>query len=302
MTAPKVKRLASRMKKRHILAHILVYFILIGLSFVYLYPILYMVVNSLFSPADLTDPSVSWIPTEWYFQNYVEAFQTLDFTYSFTNSIILSLVPALLQTMVTAIVGFGLARFQFPCKKLLFIVILATFLLPSQVMMVPRYVLFDSYHLTNTVWVQFLPALFGQGVKSAIFILVFYQYFSSYPKALDEAAEIDGAGKVRLFLKIALPMASGAVVLSILFSFVWYWNETYQSNIMFGWVIQTLPLRLQSFTLQYEAIYGADAAGSISESVVLAGTVLSVLPILLLYVLLQRQFVESIEQAGITGE
>ena len=261
-----------------------------------------MVVNSLFSPADLTDPSVSWIPTEWYFQNYVEAFQTLDFTYSFTNSIILSLVPALLQTMVTAIVGFGLARFQFPCKKLLFIVILATFLLPSQVMMVPRYVLFDSYHLTNTVWVQFLPALFGQGVKSAIFILVFYQYFSSYPKALDEAAEIDGAGKVRLFLKIALPMASGAVVLSLLFSFVWYWNETYQSNIMFGSVIQTLPLRLQSFTLQYEAIYGADAAGSISESVVLAGTVLSVLPILLLYVLLQRQFVESIEQAGITGE
>ena len=71
---------------------------------------------------------------------------------------------------------------------------------------------------------------------------------------------------------------------------------------MFGSVIQTLPLRLQSFTLQYEAIYGADAAGSISESVVLAGTVLSVLPILLLYVLLQRQFVESIEQAGITGE
>ena len=85
-------------------------------------------------------------------------------------------------------------------------------------------------------------------------------------------------------------------------SFVFYWNETYLSNTLWGGKIQTLPLKLQSFTLQYEALYGKEAAGSISESVSLAGTLLSILPLLVMYLIFQRQFVESIESTGITGE
>ena len=279
-----------------------VYLILIGIGFVYLYPILYMLVNSLLSPADLVDPGVTWLPTGLYLENYKEAFQTLDFVKSFGISMLMSLVPAVLQTMVAALVGYGLARFRFPFKRLLLVLILVTFLLPSQVMMVPRYVLFDSYHLTDTVWVQFLPAILGQGLNSAIFIVVYYQYFSSYPIALDEAAEIDGAGKFKIFTRIAMPMASGATILSMLFSFVFYWNETYQSNLMFGGKLQTLPLKLQSFTKQYEAIFGEGAAGSTNEAISLAGTFLSILPLLILYIVFQRQFVESIEASGITGE
>ena len=296
------KHIIHSAKKKRIISLTVIYIVLAGIGFVYLYPILYMVVNSFFSRADLLDPAVIWIPTELSFENFVAAFKTLDFINSFLNSLLLSTVPALLQTAVTAVVGFGLARFKFPLKKLLFVLIIITFLLPTQIMMVPRYVLFDRFNITETVWAQFLPALFGQGIKSAIFILVFFQYFSTYPKALDEAAELDGAGKVKTFLLVAVPMATGAIVLSLLFSFVWYWNETYQSNLLFGSAIQTLPLKLHSFTAQYQAIYGESSGSAINESISLSGTLLSILPIVILYICLQKQFVESIERSGITGE
>ena len=296
-------------KKLHIskskfVSKISIYFVLFGIGFVYLYPVIYMVMNSIFSQADLIDPSVTWIPTELYFENYAQAFKVLDFTKSFATSILMSAVPTILQTAITACIGFGLARFKFPMKKMWIVLILATFLLPTQIMMVPRFVLFDRFNITNTVFAQFLPALFGQGIKSAIFILVFFQYFTSYPKTLDEAAGLDGAGKFTIFTKIALPISKGAIVLTILFSFVWYWNETYQSGLMFGSVLQTLPLKLQSFTARYEAIYGSGSGlgGNINESITLAGTFLSIIPLLILYIFLQRQFVESIEQSGITGE
>ena len=293
----------QKIENKHLISRLAIYFFLIGIGFVYLYPVLYMIVNSLFSRTDILDPSVIWLPTELCFDNFKKAFETLDFFKSFTNSMFLSIVPALLQTAVTAVVGFGLARFDFPFKKTVLVLVIMTFLLPTQIMMVPRFVLFDRFHITNTVFAQYFPALFGQGIKSAIFILVFYQYFNTYPKALDEAAELDGANKIKLFILVALPMAGGAIVLSLLFSFVWYWNETYQSSLLFGSAIQTLPLKLQSFTAQYEAIYGsAGSSGTINEAISLAGTLLSILTVLILYVCLQRHFVESIERSGITGE
>ena len=190
-------------KKRKIpVSKIFVYFILAGIGFVYLYPVLYMIVNSFLSAGDLTDPSVTWIPTELCFDNFSTAFETLDFFKSFGMSMLMSLIPAVLQTAVTAVVAYGLARFHIPFKKVILVLILITFLLPTQVMLVPRYVLFDTYHLTDTIWAQFLPALFGQGLNSAIFIFVYYSYFVSYPVVLDEAAEIDGAGKWKIFLKL----------------------------------------------------------------------------------------------------
>ena len=298
-----IKKKYTVLKKHSVLSKLAIYITLIGIGFVYLYPIIYMVVNSFFSNEDLLDPSVIWVPTGLSFDNYIRAFETLDFFKSFAVSIAMSLPPALFQTAITAIIAYGLARFNIKGKKIFFVLIIATFLLPTQIMIIPRYVLFDSFGITDTVWAQYLPAIFGQGIKSAIFILVFAQYFSTYPLSFDEAAALDGAGKIKTFLLIAVPMAGGAFVLSILFSFVWYWNETYQSNLLFGSAIQTLPLKLQTFTAQYEAIYGGgDASGTVNEAISLAGTLLSILPVLILYVCLQKQFVESIERSGITGE
>lgn len=280
------------------------YFILAGIGFIYLYPVLYMIVNAFFSSEDLIDPSVTWVPTQIYFGNFVKAWNTLDFQNSFLRSVGMSIIPALFQTAVTAITGYGFARFNFPLKKLWLALCVLTFIIPTQVTLVPRYVLFSSYKILDTPLPSFLPALFGQGLKSAVFVLVFYQFFKSYPKAMDEAAEIDGANKFTLFFKIALPTATPAIVLSVLFSMVWYWNETTQARLYFG-DIETLPMKLNDFYDSYQALYNPSNLvnfGNINESITLAGTFLSILPLLIMYICLQRQFVESIEKTGITGE
>lgn len=286
--------------------NLLVYFtILGGIGFIFLYPIIYMVINSFMSPEDLIDPAISWVPTSIYFGNYMKAFVTLDFLNTFKNSMFLSLIPAMIQTMVSAIVGYGLARFEFPLKKVWFILIIATFILPAQVTLIPRYMMFNSYGMINTPLPMILPALVGQGYKSAIFILIFFQFFSSYPKSLDEAAELDGAGKFRVFSTIAVPMAKPAIVVSMLFSFVWYWNETSQTSLFLGSVIKTLPIMLGNFMSSYEQMYtskGVDVYNALNESISLTGTFLSILPLIILYFVLQKQFVESVERSGITGE
>ena len=283
------------------------YALLICIGFVFLYPFLYMFINSFMSPEDLMNPAVSWIPSEIYFENYIKAFETLDFGKSFWNSLYISLIAAVLQTVVAAVTGYGLARFNVKLKGIIMILILATFVLPVETLLIPRYVMFNSYKMLDSPLPIWLSALTGQGLKSAVFILVFQQVFNGYPISLDEAAELDGAGKYKVFFKIALPIAKPAIVLSMLFSFVWYWNETRQSGLFFGEVIKTLPMKLGSFAASYANLYesagaATDAAMSINEAVTLAGTMLSCLPILIMFIILQKQFVESIEKSGITGE
>ena len=301
------RKLFLKKKAGGFVRKLILYALLVCIGFVFLYPFLYMIVNSLKSPEDLMNPAVTWIPSSLYLENYVKAFRTLDFARSFGNSLYISLIAAVLQTAVAAVTGYGLARFRVKLKGVITVLILATFVLPVETLLIPRYVMFNSYHLLDTPLPLWLSAFTGQGLKAAVFILVFQQIFAGYPVSLDEAAELDGAGKYKVFFKIAVPIGRPAIVLSMLFSFVWYWNETRQSGLYFGEVIKTLPMRLGSFAASYESLYeGAgtttDAAVSINEGVTLAGTLLSCLPILILFILLQRYFVESIEKSGITGE
>lgn len=302
-----MKRRFSISKGMNVGKKVIMYALLISIGFVFLYPFLYMFINSFMSPEDLMNPAVLWIPSELYFENYIKAFETLDFGRSFWNSIYISLIAAVLQTAVAAVTGYGLARFNLKLKGIIMILILATFVLPVETLLIPRYVMFNSYNLLGSPLPTWLSAITGQGLKSAVFILVFQQVFNGYPISLDEAAELDGAGKYKVFFKIALPIARPAIVLSMLFSFVWYWNETRQSGLYFGEVIKTLPMKLGSFAASYASLYDSagaatDAAMSINEAVTLAGTMLSCLPILIMFIILQKQFVESIEKSGITGE
>lgn len=301
-----MKRRFTVHKGTNIMKKVVMYALLISIGFVFLYPFLYMFVNSFMSPEDLMNPAVSWVPTKVYFQNYIKAFETLEFGKSFWNSLYISLIAAVLQTAVAAVTGYGLARFNVKLKGIIMILILATFVLPVETLLIPRYVMFNSYKMLDSPLPLWISALTGQGLKSAVFILVFQQVFNGYPISLDEAAELDGAGKYKVFFKIALPIAKPAIVLSMLFSFVWYWNETRQSGLYFGEIIKTLPMKLGSFAASYASLYesagAADAATSINEAVTLAGTMLSCLPILIMFIILQKQFVESIEKSGITGE
>ncbi len=284
---------------------IVLYTVLIVIAFVYLYPLLYMFITSMKSPQDLLNPMVQWVPTQFYFENYVKAFRVLNFPQTFMNSVITSLFPSLIQAIVCSLVGYGLARFRFPGKRLIFMLMLATFIIPPQNTVLPQMLTYKSYGLLGSIYSLILPAVFGQGFKSAIFILIFYQSFSTIPRVLEESARLDGASELTIFLRIALPNALPAYVVTILFSTVWYWNETFLTVIFLEGGIQTLPMQLSKFVQAYENLYPPGVVNifdRLNEAVKLSGTFLNIVPLLVLYFILQRWFVESVERTGVTGE
>ncbi|WP_227521545.1 MULTISPECIES: carbohydrate ABC transporter permease [Bacillus] len=282
-----------------------VYILLIGIGFVYLYPLLYMGSYSLKSLSDILNPLVNWIPTQIYLDNYGRANDVLKFLPTLVQTLYVTVLPAVAQTAVAAVIGYGFARFEFPFKKTLFVFVLATFIIPPQLTMIPRYVFFNELGILGNIQSFFIPAVLGQGINSAIFILIFYQFFRMIPKSLEEAAQLDGAGYFRIFFTIAIPMAVPAFIISFLFSFVWYWNETYLAALYFGNSLTTLPLELNKFVATYNQLYSGAEGGAdnnINEGIRMAGTMLTILPLLVVYFLTQKWFVEGIDRSGITGE
>lgn len=182
--------------------------------------------------------------------------------------------------------------------------LILVFVVPTSLTMVPQYVLFNNYKLVGSPLSIWLPAAFGQGVKSSLFVLIFMQGFS-YPKAYDEAAQIDGAGAMRRFFQIALPMVVPTIILSLLLSFVWYWNETARASMYLDGQIMTLPLQLDKFNSLFGNAYPASAGSSLNrlnERIQMAATLLTVGPLMILYLIMQKKFVEGVEASGITGE
>ena len=205
-------------------------------------------------------------------------------------------------------VGYGFARYEFKGKKILMGILIFSYILPRQITMIPTYVLYTKMGIQGTLWAFILPALFGNGLNSPIFILIFYQFFKQIPKVLMEAASIDGAGHFKAFFKIAVPSAIPAIVTVVLFSFVWYWNESYLTELYVqglaaksNWTNLVVQLKQFDTAFQTRASVG-DTATSLNESVRMAATTLSILPLLIMYLVLQKQFVESIDRSGITGE
>ncbi|CAG9620789.1 carbohydrate ABC transporter permease [Sutcliffiella rhizosphaerae] len=300
----RLKKFAFGMKGNDgLLYKLFIYGLLIGIGFVYLFPLLYMISYSLKSLDDILNPLVNWIPTQVYLDNYESAYKVLKFLPTLAESLYVTVIPAIVQTAVCAVIGYGFARFEFPFKKTMFVLVLATFVIPPQVTVIPRYVFFNELGILGSIQSFLFPALLGQGINSAIFILIFYQFFKMMPKALEEAAQLDGAGYLRIFFTLALPMAAPAIIISFLFSFVWYWNETYLAAIYFGNSLTTLPLELQKFVATYQQMYPQSGDTSeINEGINMAGTVMTILPMLVVYAITQRWFVEGVDRSGIAGE
>lgn len=282
---------------------ICIYAFIIIVGFIFLYPLLHMLSYSFMSSEDLVNPLVKWMPSELYTDNFKKAYRILDYTKSLFVTMGVSMIPALLQTIVCSLVGYGLARFQFTGKKIVFGLVLATFIIPPQITMIPQFLMYKDLNILYSIKAYIFPAIFGQGIKSAIFILIFYQFFRQVPKSLEEAAEVDGAGHLRIFFKIAVPTAAPGYLISFLLSSVWYWNETYSASMYFGSAIQTLPMKLSAFVATFNKMYpGMEGGATANEAIKMAGTCLSLLPLLVLYFVTQRWFVEGIDKSGITGE
>lgn len=285
-----------------------VYALLICIGFVYLYPMLYMISTSFMSRDDLLDTSVKWIPSTLYMQNFLDAAKSMDFWSSFGKGILIAGLPTICNVLICMVIGYGFARYNFKGKKVMMAILLFSYILPSQITMIPTYVLYNKMGILGTIWTFVLPALFGNGLNAPIFILIFYQFFRQIPKVLMEAASIDGAGHFKAFFKIAVPSAVPAIVTVVLFSFVWYWNESYLTELYVQGLASksiwtNLVVQLKNFDMAFnERATVGDTATALNESVRMAATTISILPLLIMYLILQKQFVESIDKAGITGE
>ena len=287
-----------------------IYFLLICVSYIYLLPLLRMISSMFISEADLIDPAVDWIPRSFTTRNIRVAIAVLNFRETFFNSVWFSALLAGAQTFVSALTGYAFARFNFRFKKLLFVFLLATFIMPLPLVLVPRVVMFmtaqdiTGISMFGTPIPQVTMAFLGQGVNSTILILIFYNFLKLIPYSLDEAAMIDGASVRQIFWHIIIKMSMTTILVVFLFSFVWNWNETYQTSTFLMGELQLMPQRLTLFeSLFYGAL--ADSASPeamLNEAYRLTGTFIAIAPLLVLYAFVQRQFISGIENTGITGE
>lgn len=282
----------------------IIYLLLISLGYIYLYPILYMVTNSFMTMEDIIDVSVRWVPTTLNWENYQLVWNDINYPQALFDAFRLAGLPALSATFSSALIGYGFARYNFPFKRFFFALMIMTFIIPPQITMLPTFRMYSQYELLGTIKSFVYPAILGQGLNGAIYILIFYSFFSMIPNSLAESAELDGASSFKIFTRIFIPLAIPSIIIVFLFSFVWYYNETYLAGLFLGGGdTLTLPLKVQSYFNQFLAQYPEGSRGrELIQAIKLAGNVLTLLPLLILYFFTQRHFVESIDRTGITGE
>ena len=294
----------KRLKAVNIISKFAIYFVLICIGFIFLEPIFEMISKSIMTTKDLIDPSITWIAKHATLDNFKNAIGTLDIPTSILNSIWYSALLAIAQTFVSATTGFALSRYTFRGRNFWFVMLIIAFILPVPLLTVPRIMMFSTvesilgFKLINTVVPQFLLALLGQGTYSTMLVLIFYNFFNMIPKSLDEAAMIDGAGSLKVFYHVAIRLSISTILVVFLFSFVFNWNETYTTNILTGDALELLPGRLSLF----DNGSTSNAVSELNEAIKMAATLIAIAPLLVLYACVQRQFIEGIENTGITGD
>jgi multiple sugar transport system permease protein len=302
----------KRRRIEKVVTQLVVYALLITVSYVFLFPLFSMVSLSFMSPTDIINPEVDFIPRSIYFGNFLASWAVLDGFTSLFNSVWFSFSLAFGQTLVSAMTGYAFARYNFIFKKFLFVLILISFIVPVPVILIPRIMMIVAaqdtigYTLMGTVIPQMVFSIFGQGVNSAILILIFYNFFRLIPNALYEAAKIDGAGALDQFWHITVKMSASTIIVVFLFSFVWNWNETYVTGLLVGDGITLMPMQLGVFDSLFQQrppdIPGQGGSARISEAYKMSATLITMIPLFIIYAFAQRQFIEGIENTGITGE
>lgn len=288
------------------------FMILFGIGFIVLYPLIYMVSCAFRERSDMNDPTVMWLPRHYTLDVIKDTWRIMDFGSMLKNTIFLNIGCSLVQVMSCAVTGYGFARFSFKGKKLFFGIVIMMILVPPQVISLPLYTQFRffgikglfSVNLIDSMLTMYLPAMTANGIRSGLMILIFRQFFRGLPRELEDAACIDGCGPFMTFVRVMIPNAASAFLTVFLFSVVWYWNDYYVSTTFFtdtrtvATVLYDLDSRLS------RAIYGDSRIKPSARELIVwkeAGCLMSVLPILIMYVFLQKHFTEGIERSGLAS-
>lgn len=287
-----------------------IYLLLIGLTYIILYPFIFKILSSFMSNNDLYNPLVIQIPQEWTLSNFKYIFKETEFFSGFFNTLFFALVCAVFSTFSSALVGYGIAKFRFPGVKILFGIIILTMLMPIQTISLPLYTKFrffdflgliklffdEGIELTNTIWPTLILSLTCLGFRAGIYVILMRQYYLGIPKELIEAAKVDGCDSYRTFFQVILPMAKSMLVVVFSLSFAWQWTDTFYSELLCGG-IKFLPTIVN--------LLNSTMTGAVNSALqyvyVNAAALLAVVPLLVFYCFFQKNIIQGIESSGIVG-
>jgi multiple sugar transport system permease protein len=299
---------------KSLLFSIFKFVILLGISYIVLGPLISIVANSFFSNSDVYNPSVNLIPINPTLKNYDLTYFRLDYWHTLGYTLLYIIVITLIQLFITSMAGYGFARFDFPFKKLLFACVVITIVLPMHSIMLPLYTHFRNWdifgicklvlghklNLLSSEVPMVMLTIFGVGLRSGLFIYIFRQFFRGLPKEIEEAAFIDGAGMFYTYFRIMLVNAVPAVITVAVFSLVWQYNDMFYSSLFSIPSEHNITFRLSTI-LATVANIDQIKDPNIQQLYMYAGVVLVLLPIILIYLILQRYFIEGVERSGIVG-
>jgi len=273
------------------LKKVLWYLALIGVSIPFVFPFIWMVSGSLKNQNEITAFPPTLIPSEFAWNNYVEIFSYQPFAQQYFNSLYIAALVTLLILIFSSLAGFAFARMKFRGRNIIFVILLMGLMMPDEVTIIPNFFLMKSLGLMNTHWPLILLPVFGSQGIIATFLM--RQFFASLPKELEEAATLDGLTRFGMYWRIALPLSRPALAAVAIISFLHSWNLLLEPLVFLSDQEKfTVPLALTNFS---------DAYGLPLWHLQLAATTLSVIPVLLVYIIAQRQIVESFAMSGVKG-
>jgi multiple sugar transport system permease protein len=262
--------------------------LLFGASVIILAPVVWTLSTSLRTPAESFSVPPQWIPLHPDWTNYIDVFDRVPFATYVANSFIVTGAIVIGQLITASLAGYAFARLDFPFRDALFWLVMATVMVPLQATIIPVFVLISSLGLADTLASLILPAL-----PTAFGTFLLRQYFMSMPNDYEEAALIDGANQWQVFWRVYLPMATPGLAILTVLSFNTHWNEFFRPLIFLS--------TNENFTLPLGVVTLFGYLGTGSVSVVLAGVVLSLIPVLLVYTVGQRYLIEGIAMGGLKG-
>ncbi|MEK3725975.1 MULTISPECIES: carbohydrate ABC transporter permease [Paenibacillus] len=264
--------------------------IIIAIGLVMMYPVLWLLSSS-FKPNNLIFSDTTLWPKEFTLTNYINGWkglQGISFLRFFTNSAQISVMSVLGNVITCSLAAFAFARLDFKYKKLWFSMMLVTIMLPYHVTLVPQYILYKNFEWINT----YLPLIVPKWLAhDSFFILLMVQFIRGIPKELDESATIDGCGQGQIYWKIILPLLVPALITTAIFTFIWTWDDFFSQMIYLN--------NVKLFTVQLGIRSLFDPAGESDWGALLAMSVLSLIPIMTIFLTFQRYFLDGIATTGI---
>lgn len=275
------------MKTTRAKSHIFIHIILIAGIAITVFPFLWMVFTSFKTLPESMQIPPTILPEALNWESYKYVFDVLPFGTVYTNTIVVTILTTLFQVAFCTMAAYGFARIDFPFKNAIFIILLAILMVPGQIFLIPQYLIIQNLGLTNTLPGLFLPNLF-----SAFGTFLLRQFFMSLPKELEEAALLDGCNRFQIFGKIMLPLVQPGIVALVIFTAKFAWND-----FMWPLIVNTDPAKM-TLAPGLSLLKGQYAT---NYPVQMAGAVMAVIPMIILFIIFQKQFIEGVAQSGIKG-